>query len=89
MHIIDPRTPGSRPRFLARAAIAPTWLSPTRLAFTNTRPCPRTKDECRAGGHGSMFEPAGSAAAIDLSTHRRSPLPPIPTDGADTAPSDS
>jgi hypothetical protein len=87
LYVVDPRTPGSQPRFLARSAIAPVWLSPSRLAVTNTRPCPDSEDTCLAGGHGSMFEPAGTAAAIDLSTGRRSPLPPIPTDGADTAPS--
>ncbi|MGH9008871.1 MAG: hypothetical protein ACRDYF_03385 [Acidimicrobiia bacterium] len=86
MYVLDPRKPGSQ-RFLARAAIAPVWLSPSRLAFTNTRPCPDSEDTCLAGGHGSMFEPAGTAAAIDLPTGRRSPLPPIATDGADTAPS--
>ncbi|MEW6476494.1 MAG: hypothetical protein AB1679_29900 [Actinomycetota bacterium] len=75
-----------RPRFLARAALAPIWLTPTRLAVTDTRPCPHTEDQCLAGGHGALFEPAGTASAIDLATGRRSPLPPIPTDGADTAP---
>ncbi|HKY76880.1 MAG TPA: hypothetical protein VJS45_12110 [Acidimicrobiia bacterium] len=88
VHVLDLRKPGT-PRFLTRAAIAPIWLSPSRLAFTNTRPCPRTEDDCLAGGHGSMFEPAGTAAAIDLTTNRRTPLPPIPTDGADTATSPS
>lgn len=86
VYILDPRTPGST-RFLARAAIAPVWLSPSRLAFTNTRPCPDSEDDCLAGGHGSMFEPAGTAAAFDLSTSRRSPIPPIATEGADTWPS--
>jgi hypothetical protein len=84
VHVLDLRTPGSLPRFVARAAIAPVWLSPSRLAFTNTRPCPDSEDECLAGGHGSMFEPAGTAAAFDLTTGRRSPLPSISTDGADT-----
>ena len=78
VYVLDPRTPGSHSRFLARGAIAPVWLNSTHLAFTNTRPCPRSEDECIAGGHGSMFEPAGTAAAIDLSTGRRSPLPPSP-----------
>jgi hypothetical protein len=86
LYVLDPRQPGSRPRFLARAAIAPIWLTPSRLAFTNTRPCPQPEDECMAGGHGSMFEPAGTAAAFNLTTNRRTPLPPIPTEGADTAP---
>ncbi len=86
VYVLDPRKPGSRARFLARAAIAPLWLTPSRLAFTNTRPCPQTEDECMAGGHGSMFEPAGAAAAFDLTSGRRSPLPPIPTEGADTSP---
>lgn len=86
VYVLDPRKPGSRPRFLARAAIAPIWLTPSRLAFTNTRPCPRTEDECMAGGHGSMFEPAGTAAAFNLTTNRRTPLPPILTEGADTSP---
>jgi len=89
VYVLDPRKPGSRPRFVARAAIAPIWLSPSRLAFTNTRPCPRTEDECLVGGHGSMFEPAGTAAAFDLTTNRRTPLPPIPTEDADTSPSSS
>jgi hypothetical protein len=84
VYVLDPRKPGSRPRFLARAAIAPIWLAPSRVAFTNTRPCPRTEDDCIAGGHGSMFEPAGTAAAFDLTTNRRTPLPAIPTEGADT-----
>ena len=88
VYVLDPRKPAS-PRFLARAALAPVWLGPSRLAFTNTRPCPHTEDECLAGGHGSMFEPAGTAAEFNLSTNRRSPLPPIPTDGADTAPASS
>lgn len=86
VYVLDPRKPGRRPQFLARAGIAPIWLSPARLAFTNTRPCPDTEDECLAGGHGSMFEPAGTAAAFDLTTNRRTPLPPIPTQGADTSP---
>ena len=89
VYVLDPRAPGSQPRLLARAAIAPIWLSPSRLALTNTRPCPRTEDECIAGGHGSTFEPAGTAAAFDLTTTRRTPLPPIPTEGADTSPSPS
>ena len=38
-----------------------------------------------AGGHGSMFEPAGTAAAFDLATNRRTPLPPIPTEAADSS----
>jgi Tol biopolymer transport system component len=87
VYVLDPRSPGSVPRFLARAAIAPVWLSPSQLAVTDSRPCPDSEDECLAGGHGSMFEPAGTASAIDLATGRRSPLPPIATDGADTAPS--
>jgi Tol biopolymer transport system component len=86
VYVLDPHKPGSRPRFLARSAIAPVWLSPTRLAFTNTRPCPRSELDCIAGGHGSMFESAGTASAVDLTTGRRSALPPISTDGADTAP---
>lgn len=40
-----------------------------------------------AGGHGSMFEPGGTASSVDLTTGRRSPISPIGTDGADTAPS--
>ena len=88
VYVLDPRRPDGQ-RFLARAAIAPIWLGPSRLAFTDTRPCPETEDECIAGGHGSMFEPAGTAAAFDLTTTRRIPLPPIPTDGADTSPSRS
>jgi WD40 repeat protein len=84
VHVLDVRAPGSLPRFLARAAIAPVWLSPSRLAVTDTRPCPHSEDECLAGGHGSTFEPAGTASAIDLSTGRRSPLPPIATEGADS-----
>jgi hypothetical protein len=86
VYVLDPRRPGSQPRFLARSAIAPVWLSPSRLAFTNTRPCPRSELDCIAGGHGSMFESAGTASAVDLNTGRRSALPPISTDGADTAP---
>ena len=87
VYVLDPRKPGSQPRFLTGAAIAPIWLSPSRLALTNTRPRPHPEDECIAGGHGSMFEPAGTAAAFDLTTTRRTPLPPIPTEGADTSPS--
>jgi WD40 repeat protein len=83
VYVLDPRTPGNQPRFLARGAIAPICLGSTRLAFTNTRPCPASEDECLAGGHGSMFEPAGTAAAIDFPTGRRSQLPPMATDGAD------
>jgi hypothetical protein len=64
VHVLDLRTPGNQPRFLARSAMAPVWLSPSRLAFTNTRPCPRTEDECLAGGHGSMFEPAGAINTV-------------------------
>ena len=84
VYVLDPRTPGGQSRFLARAALAPIWLSPSRLAFANTRPCPHLEDECLAGGHGSMFESAGTAAAFDLTTSRRTPLPPIPTESADT-----
>lgn len=86
LYVFDPRKPANRPRLLTRAAIAPIWLTPNRLAFTNTHPCPRTEDDCIAGGHGSMFEPAGTAAAFDLTTNRRTPLTPIPTEGADTSP---
>ena len=82
--VIDLAGTGAQPRFLARAAIAPLWLDPSRLAVTDTRPCPDSEDDCLAGGHGSMFEPAGTASALDLHTGRRTPLPPIPTDGADT-----
>ena len=89
VYVLDPRKPGSGPRFLARGALAPIWLTPSRLAFTNTRPCPRTEDECLAGGHGSMFEAAGTAAAFDLATNRRTPLPPIPTETAHTPPAPS
>jgi hypothetical protein len=88
VYVLDPRKPGT-PRFLARAAIAPVWLTPTRLAFANTRPCPAPEDECLAGGHGSMFQPAGTATEFNLSANRRYPLPPIPTDGADTSPASS
>jgi WD40 repeat protein len=87
VYVLDPRMPGNQPHLLARGAIAPVWLSATRLAFTNTRPCPHSEDECIAGGHGSMFEPAGTAAAFDLPTGRRSSLPPFATDGADAQPS--
>ena len=83
--VLDLRSPGGRPRIVARSAIAPVWLSASRLAFTNTRPCPHTEDECLAGGHGSMFESAVTASAVDLPTGRRSTLPPIFTEGADTA----
>jgi Tol biopolymer transport system component len=86
VYVLDPRIAGAQPHFLARGAIAPIWLSPTRLAVTDTRPCPLTEDECIAGGHGSMFEPARTATALDLPTARRTSLPPIPTDAADTAP---
>jgi dipeptidyl aminopeptidase/acylaminoacyl peptidase len=87
VYVLDPRTPGNQPRFLARGAIAPVWLNYARLAVTDTRPCPHSEDECLAGGHGSMFEPAGTTSAVDLPTGRRSSLPPISTDGADAHPS--
>ena len=84
VYVADTKKPDSKPRFLARGAIAPIWLGPTHLAFTNTRPCPRNPDACLAGGHGSMFEPDGTASMIDLTTDRRSALASIPTEGADT-----
>lgn len=87
IHVLDLQKPTSTPRFLARAAMAPVWLSSSRLAVTNTRPCPATQDDCLAGGHGSMFGPPGTASALDLITGRRSPLPPISTDGAEAKPS--
>jgi len=88
VHMLDLEVPAARPRLLARAALAPIWLSPTRLAVTDTRPCPRSEDECIAGGHGSMFESAGTASAIDITSARRSPLPPIATEGAHAVPAD-
>jgi dipeptidyl aminopeptidase/acylaminoacyl peptidase len=84
VHVLDLHAPGSGLRFVARGAIAPVWLTPSGLAFTNTRPCPHSEDDCLAGGHGSMFESAGTASLVDLSTGRRSSLPPIATDGADS-----
>lgn len=86
VHVVDLDDAGARPRFLARAAIAPVWLSATRLAVTDTKPCPGSTDGCEAGGHGSMFHPAGTASVLDLTTGRRSPLPPIGTEEADTQP---
>ncbi|HEV3364331.1 MAG TPA: hypothetical protein VG795_09360 [Acidimicrobiia bacterium] len=87
IHVLDLSTAGSAPRFVTRGGIAPVWLAPSRVAFTDTRPCPHSEDDCMAGGHGSMFEPAGTASLFDLSTGRRSSLPPIATDGADSEPS--
>ncbi len=89
VHVLDLQEPGTPPRLLARSAIAPLWLGPSRLAVTDTRPCPHSKDDCEAGGHGSMFHPAGTASAVDVTTGRRSPLPPLSTDGADADPATS
>ena len=86
VHVLDLRTPAARPRLLARGALAPVWLSSSRLAVTDTRPCPRDPDACMAGGHGAMFEPAGTASALDVANGRRTPLPPIATEDADTSP---
>ena len=84
VYVLDLRTHGIVPRFLAGAAIAPVWLGRSQLAVTDTQPCPDTEDECIAGGHGSMFAPAGTASAIDVTSRRRSSLPPMSTEGADT-----
>ena len=86
VYVLDVRVAGSVPRFLARAAMAPVWVGASRLAVTDPRACPDSEDECMAGGHGSMFQSAGTASAIEVSTGRRSPLPPIATEGADAAP---
>jgi WD40 repeat protein len=75
VHVLDLRSPASRPRLLASAAIAPVWLNSSRLAVTDTRRCPHTEDICLAGGHGSMFEPAGTASALDVPTGPRTPHP--------------
>jgi hypothetical protein len=85
VHVLDLDDPLLRTRLLARGAVAPVWLAPSRMAVTDTRPCPHDEDTCIAGGHGSMFEPAGSASAVDARTGDRTPLPPMDTDGADSA----
>jgi dipeptidyl aminopeptidase/acylaminoacyl peptidase len=84
VHVLD-LTPGSRPRRVAGGAIAPIWLDGEHLAVTDTRPCPDTPDECDAGGHGSMFQPAGTASAIDVASGERTPIAPLSTDNADIA----
>jgi hypothetical protein len=86
VHVLDLKNPAARPRLLARGALAPVWLSSSRLAVTDTRPCRRGQDDCMAGGHGAMFESAGTASALDVESGRRTPLPPIVTDDADTYP---
>ncbi|HYH49203.1 MAG TPA: hypothetical protein VEG38_06620 [Acidimicrobiia bacterium] len=88
VHVLELGNTAGRPRLLARSALAPIWLSASQLAVTDTRPCRRSEDDCIAGGHGSMFESAGTASAVDLASGRRTPLPPIATEGADTAPAD-
>lgn len=86
VHVLDLNDPLLRTRLLARGALAPLWLDARRVAMTETRPCPHDEDTCLAGGHGSMFESAGAATAVDVNTEARTALPAIETDGADAAP---
>jgi hypothetical protein len=66
-------------------AIAPVWLDGGHLAVTDTQPCPDTPDECMAGGHGSVFHPAGTASAVDVTSGERTPIAPLSTDNSDIA----
>jgi hypothetical protein len=84
VHVLD-LTPGSRPRQVAIGAIAPLWLDHGHLAVTDTRPCSDDLDACIAGGHGSMFEPAGTASALNVTSGERTPISPLSTDDADVA----
>jgi Tol biopolymer transport system component len=86
VHVLDLQAPAARARFLARDALAPLWLRPALIAVTDTRACPRSEDDCMAGGHGARFESAGTASSIDVTTGQRSPLPPLSTAGADADP---
>jgi hypothetical protein len=86
VHVLDLDDPLLRTRLLARGALAPLWLDATRVAMTDTRPCPHDEDTCLAGGHGSMFESAGAASVVDVNTEARTAFPAIETDGADAAP---
>ncbi|MGH9005350.1 MAG: hypothetical protein ACRDYV_19685, partial [Acidimicrobiia bacterium] len=87
VHVLDVQAPGSRPRHLARGALAPLWLDAGHLAVTDTRPCADDEDTCIAGGHGSMFVPAGTASALDVASGVRSPTEPVLTEDADVSPS--
>ena len=83
VHVLDLATPGSQPRRLTGAAMAPVWLDAGHLAVTDTRPCPGDEEECTAGGHGSMFQPAGTASVVDVATGERQAIVPGHTEDAD------
>ncbi|MGH8973967.1 MAG: TolB family protein, partial [Acidimicrobiia bacterium] len=76
VHVLDLVTPAGQPRRLTGAAMAPVWLDAGHLAVTDTRPCPEGEDECTAGGHGSMFQPAGTASVVDAATGERQAIVP-------------
>ena len=84
VHVLE-LSPGSLPRRVAGSAIAPLWLDGGHLAVTDTIPCPDTPEECDAGGHGSMFRPAGTASAVDIASGERTSIAPLSTDNADVA----
>jgi hypothetical protein len=42
------------------------------------------EEECMAGGHGSMFQPAGTATVLDVATGERQAIVPGHTQDADT-----
>lgn len=71
---------------MAGGAVAPLWLDAGHVVVTDTRPCPDPPEECMAGGHGSMFHPAGTTSVVDVATGARREIPPFPTEGADVFP---
>ena len=86
VHVLDLRTPGSLPRRVVGAAMAPRWLGPDRLVVTDTRSCPDDPETCEAGGHGSMFHPAGTVAVLDVASGERRQVVAGSTEDADAAP---
>ncbi len=84
IHVLDLAEPGSLPRRVTGAAMAPVWLGSGHLAVTDTRPCPEDEDSCMAGGHGSMFLPAGTVAVVVVATGERQTIVPGSTEDADT-----
>ncbi|MGH9040582.1 MAG: hypothetical protein ACRDZ3_10155 [Acidimicrobiia bacterium] len=84
VHVLELGT-GGRSRRLVEAAVAPRWIDAGHVVVTDTRPCPDLPDECMAGGHGSMFDAAGTTSVVDVATGERRPIDPFPTEGADIA----
>ena len=79
--IADLRTGAQRE--VTRGAIHPVWLDNDNLIMTNTVRCPRSPQECEAGGHGSLWDTANTTSRLDLRTGAREPLPLSSTEDID------